>query len=211
MLITINKHNQHLYQREMVKMYQLRKKVFIDTLGWELDPQNGMEIDQFDTEDAHYIIDLLPTGEVSACVRLLPTQKPYLLKDVFPFLVEDGEVACSEHIWEATRFCADPESTTKEMTSILLAAMHELAFHLNISHYVSVIDIRVERIIKLSGWLPKRLGSVHTNASGKIVSNELTVSPLSYRRLLANCANPTACFIQNINELEQAYKVVEAA
>lgn len=49
-----------------------RQKVFIETLGWELDSTNGEELDQFDRDDTVYVIAQDEQGRINGCARLLP-------------------------------------------------------------------------------------------------------------------------------------------
>lgn len=64
-----------------------RHKVFVEMLGWELQTQNGVELDQFDRPDTLYVITQDEQGRVNGCARLLPTHRPYLLGEVFPQLL----------------------------------------------------------------------------------------------------------------------------
>ena len=55
------------------KTAQYRYKVFIETLGWELQTKNGEELDQFDRPDTLYVVAQDDVGNVNGCARLLPT------------------------------------------------------------------------------------------------------------------------------------------
>ncbi|TAH34796.1 MAG: conjugal transfer protein TraI [Alphaproteobacteria bacterium] len=138
-------------------MHYLRYRVFRRRLEWPVSNFSCMEHDQFDTEDAVYIVHIDEKDNVDACTRLLPTTKPNLLADVYPHLV-DGEVPKADDIWETTRFCADYETAPANITGLLVAAMLEYGIQLGLRHYVSVSDIRIEPLLRRAGWNPQRLG-----------------------------------------------------
>jgi acyl homoserine lactone synthase len=97
-------------------------------------------------------------GDVDACSRLLPTNGPYLLGDVFGDLIQDIEKPHSPLVWETSRFCADRRTAPKNIVGQLVAAMLEFGLAHEITNYVSVSDIRIEPLLHRSGWHPQRIG-----------------------------------------------------
>lgn len=88
----------------MEKVWRLRHQVFVEEKGWEaIRRQDGREIDQFDSDRAVHIL-YIQEGEVLGYSRMLPTDGPHLLSDVYPQLC-DGDIPRSPHMWEWTRFC----------------------------------------------------------------------------------------------------------
>lgn len=145
-----------------LSMHRLRHRVFIEELKWPLGPirsVNGMEYDQFDISSAHYIVRINEEGEVDACTRLLPTSGPYLLGDIFGDLISTIQRPSSNMIWETSRFCADRKTAPKNIVGLLVAAMLEFGLTRNITNYVSVSDIRIEPLLRRSGWTPQRIGN----------------------------------------------------
>ncbi|MGV1681671.1 acyl-homoserine-lactone synthase [Sphingopyxis sp. NJF-3] len=68
-------------------MYAARKKVFIDLLKWDVPALAGQyELDQYDNEQARYLILLDSEGHHRASARLLPTESPHLLGELYPWL-----------------------------------------------------------------------------------------------------------------------------
>ncbi|MDD9920659.1 MAG: conjugal transfer protein TraI [Alphaproteobacteria bacterium] len=162
-MIVVGKENMHLHRESILSMHALRKRVFIDKLNWPVGTgitvRNGMEIDDFDTVNAYYIISHGQDGEVNACQRLIPTVFPYLLGEKFGDWV-DGKMPSSSDIWEVSRFAADTDKvdTPKNIIGALIAAMLEYGVARDFAHYVSISDVRIEPLLKRAGWDPKRLG-----------------------------------------------------
>src|SRR5690242_6135136 len=79
--------NRAQHEKLCDSMFRDRKAVFIDRLGWNLQTIDGnREIDQFDTPDAVYVVEANAEQRHLASLRLLPTTKPHLMSEVFPFL-----------------------------------------------------------------------------------------------------------------------------
>ena len=87
-----------------VRLLRYRYRVFVEKLRWDVPSQNGMEFDQFDRSDTVHVIGRDAEGRIGGCCRLLPTSKPYLLKEVFPELMAPGTLPASPTTWELSRF-----------------------------------------------------------------------------------------------------------
>ena len=65
-------------------MFEDRKRVFVDLLGWDVPVLDGrFELDQFDNEAATYIIIADEAGDHLGSARLLPTDRPHILGTLF--------------------------------------------------------------------------------------------------------------------------------
>lgn len=103
MIIFINRDNREEHRELVNEMFRLRKSVFIDALGWDLKVVNGdMEIDEFDTEDASYLICTEDKKRCLGSMRLIPTMRPHLMSEVLPYMCR-GDILRGEKIWESTR------------------------------------------------------------------------------------------------------------
>jgi acyl homoserine lactone synthase len=70
---------------------QYRHEIFVKQLGWRLPmADDEFERDQYDRDDTVYVVGREESGSICGCARLLPTTQPYLLKDLFPFLLAEG-------------------------------------------------------------------------------------------------------------------------
>lgn len=149
-------------------MYELRHEVFVKRLGWKLNCPEGLEIDQFDHEDAVYLVMTNDQGQAIACARLLPTLKPNLIMDVFPFLIDGGRLPISRTTWEITRFAVDHRrerlgslAEGANPAAMLYCAIFEFAYRAGLEQMVSVSDRRMERIIRRFGGMMERTGRVY--------------------------------------------------
>ncbi|WP_197329309.1 acyl-homoserine-lactone synthase [Ralstonia syzygii] len=85
-----------------------RHQIFVGQLGWQLPMADGMfERDQYDRDDTVYVVARDANGTICGCARLLPTTRPYPLKDVFaPLLMKGMPAPESPGVWELSRFAA---------------------------------------------------------------------------------------------------------
>lgn len=96
---------QALSDRVFRSMFEERKRVFVDLLGWDIPVLAGRyEIDQFDDDEATYIVVTDGTGEHCGSARLLRTDRPHILDTIFPYLCDDIPPA-GPRVREITRFC----------------------------------------------------------------------------------------------------------
>lgn len=143
-------------------MYAARKQVFIDLLKWDLPVLAGaFEVDQFDNLDAEYLIMLDPEeGRHRASTRLLQTDRPHLLADLYPFLC-DGPPPMGSTVREITRFCLDRHQTALERRSArnqLVTALAEHALLTGITDYTGVAELSWFMQILRFGWQCVPLG-----------------------------------------------------
>jgi acyl-homoserine lactone synthase len=114
MMEPVSRENAHLYGPELEQMFRMRHRVFVERLRWEaLRKSDGVEKDQFDTDDAIYLL-LMDEGVVVGGHRLLPTLKPHLFSELFPHLCDVRGVQRDAQTYELNRTCVDlvslPES-----------------------------------------------------------------------------------------------------
>jgi acyl homoserine lactone synthase len=175
--------------RRLEGMFRLRHEVFKERLDWEVGSQNGRERDMFDDLDPVYIV-CEEEGDVLGSWRLLPTTKPYMLKDVFPELLYGMPAPEAPDVWEISRFAVskrvtgnDSLGTIKKVTNLLLEQLFAFAAQRRISRIVAVADVRFERILKRSGLLTHRYGPPLQIGITRAISGYADVTDLNLRRL----------------------------
>ena len=132
--------------RMLEDVARYRHKVFVETLGWDLLTEEGQERDQFDREDTLYLAARDAGQHIVGTARLLPTDRPYLLGDVFPQLLGGLPLPCDPRIWELSRFAAVDFAATQgnalhQFSSPVAVALLEEALAIARRHGVERIII----------------------------------------------------------------------
>lgn len=150
-----------------VQVATYRHRVFVDHLGWSLQTDNGLELDQFDRLDTVYVVAQNDEGQVFGCARLLPTTRPYLLGELFPQLLNGLPPPCSPDVWELSRFSAVDfigNATTaigrfsSEVGIRLLQESLACAAARGARRVITVSPIGVERLLRAAGFTAHRAG-----------------------------------------------------
>ena len=144
-----------------------RHKVFVETLGWDLLTEEGKERDQFDRDDTLYLAARDVGQNIVGTARLLPTDRPYLLGDVFPQLLGGEPVPCDPRIWELSRFAAVDFAATQgnalhQFSSPVAVALLEeslaIARRSGVERIITVSPLGVERLLRREGFRAHRAG-----------------------------------------------------
>lgn len=172
----------------LADMFAARKRVFVDLLGWELPILDGrFEVDQFDDTKAAYVL-LRDNGlGHRGSARLLQTEEPHILGDLFPSLCA-GPVPRGPHVREITRFCIDPglaRSEQREARNELVSAIALHAAQTGIKSYTAVAGLAWFRQISRFGWDCRALGEPRKIDSEVLVGLEITIRTDTVSRLAA--------------------------
>lgn len=155
-----------------------RYEVFVNRLGWPLDCPVGQEQDQFDRVDTEYVLARQDDGSICGCARLLPTDRPYLLGEVFPLLMHGQPLPADATVWEVSRFAtwASPSSGASDRinattngngldteddlmrTRLLAHAVLERAAELGAKRLITVSPYGMERLLRRVGVDARRSG-----------------------------------------------------
>ncbi len=153
-----------LNETTMQQMYRLRHTVFHDRLGWEVTSDDGMEYDEFDNANSVYVLVRGNDDGLEACWRLLPTNGPYMLKDVFPQLLAGQPAPQRSDVWELSRFAmveGNANAAGFGLSNIpvrMVQAAVRFAHENGIERYVSVTSVAIERMFRKLGVHVERLG-----------------------------------------------------
>lgn len=116
----------HQFQDAFASQARLRFRVFVHQRGLEHSHYDGLEYDEFDTPSAVYLVWRDRNLVVRGLVRLLRTDRPYMLKSYWPWLVTAGVLPEAPDLWEMTRVCVDrtvePELRKTILPELLTAA-----------------------------------------------------------------------------------------
>jgi acyl homoserine lactone synthase len=157
-----------LFSADMLdSMFRLRTTVFSDRLGWDVDCVGGREIDRFDDLDPTYMVvrDRVQPNIALGCWRLLPSTGPYMLRDVFPELL-DGRCAPDDpRVWEISRYAIAASGQAAglgfgfgEISVAMWRRLFRFSREAGIDAFVGVTSIAVERMVRKLGLGFHRLG-----------------------------------------------------
>lgn len=165
-LVTFTQENSVGSEKMVDAIFRLRHDTFIKRLDWEIPSKNGRERDAFDNLLPFHIAvhDANDGGSVKGCWRALPTTGEYMLKDVFPELLQ-GEAAPEEAgVWEISRFAVrkgQGERTKGHFTDVtldLVASFYSFAMDNKVKSYVTVTTVGCERLLRQLGVNVRRMG-----------------------------------------------------
>ena len=158
----VDRSNRGAYRDELEQHFRLRHEIYVGERGWyDLDRPDGREVDAFDTEDAVYLLGILPGHGVVAGSRLVPSLQPHLMSDVFPQLAPHGVLRAND-IFEWTRIFVVPALRRRGSpcvaAGIVYCAIIEFCLLKDIRQLSIVCETYwVDRLAKL-GWNPRPLG-----------------------------------------------------
>jgi N-acyl-L-homoserine lactone synthetase len=169
-------------------MFRARKEVFVDLLKWDLPVlAEEFEVDQFD-RDAEYLILLEEGVRHRASTRLLRTDQPHLLGDLYPHLCA-GPVPASPTIREITRFCLDRHQRTAERRSArnqLVTALAEHALATGITAYTGVAELDWFEQIRRFGWACEALGQPVIHKKRRLIALHIRIDDHTIDHLQAS-------------------------
>ncbi|WP_034161476.1 acyl-homoserine-lactone synthase [Sphingomonas sp. ERG5] len=184
-------------------MFEARKRVFVDLLGWDVPVQAGRyEIDQFDTPDALYIVITDAGGGHRASVRLLPTTRPHILDTMFAELC-DGPAPSGPAIFEITRFCLERRLAARDRRTTrdeLISALARFAAAHGITRYTGVAGPGwIEQILRF-GWRARLLGQQRTIGGSRLGAVEIAIDADTPRLLERAGICGTLVFAREISD-----------
>ena len=171
MIYLVDRRNRDAFETQLEEMYRQRHRVYVDKRGWKaLARPDGREIDQFDNAEAVYLMKLAENGSVEGAVRLIPTNKPHLMRDVFAHVVTSGAIPNDEKIYEMTRCYVSEAVTDKRERTMaageLLAAQLEYGLAKGLTDYSVVSDMYFLPIMLALGDGVNKLGEPYEYGEG---------------------------------------------
>ena len=161
----VQRDNRHLYESYFDPYFRLRHDIYVKQRKWmALDRPDGLEKDQFDTDDAVYLF-CIDGGQLIGAMRALPTLMPTLMSDIFPYLNIRGPIR-RQDVFELSRVFVIPERRGEHagprVEMLLLTAITEYGISIGLTGFSIVLESwwlpRFERI----GWKAQPLGMPQT-------------------------------------------------
>jgi len=173
------KSSHRLHSHDLNFIFKLRKFVFHDRLGWQVNCFDGMEYDAFDDDTAQYLTVKKDDVVVATC-RIISTLRPTMLQSIFPQLLRGEVFVESPAVYEISRLAsAGNVSTTSGIMPIVLRGLRQHAKQNKIEQYVFVTTTSIERMLRRYHLEIGRFGDgVVTEISG-VPSVALKLNPSS--------------------------------
>jgi acyl-homoserine lactone synthase len=170
--------NRAQFNMQLDSMFEDRKNVFVDVLRWDLQLTKGrLEIDQFDDDHAVYLLISDPSGNHMGSIRLLRTDRPHILGDIFPYLCA-GEIPKQHKAMEITRLCLCPSLPALVRLRIrnrLISGMVDYALFHGIKTFTGIVTERFLSQVLVMGWRCEPLGAPQMVCGTKIVAFRIDV------------------------------------
>ncbi len=170
--VTFDLSSMHQHGTAFWEFLKLRKRFFVDTLGWDIPHNNDVEMDQYDTPVAHYSI-VLRDGQVVGGARVMPTTSvwgshSYMLRDAWlgkladiPPQVIDSEIR-TPAVWECTRLVVSDELQTQaersECLALILDGVVQVARRNGADRLISLSPVTMTRVLRQIGHAANRIG-----------------------------------------------------
>jgi acyl-homoserine lactone synthase len=187
MVFIVTAENRHCFESDLLEMYQQRRRVFVEGLGWPLPLNGAMELDQYDGEDVIYLLvkdDL--NARLRASVRLLRTDRPHPLLDLFHGLCDAG-VPRGPKVREISRFCTCPGvHSRRERLALLweiICASLETAFLFDFEQLTFVANRALRPLALNCGWEALSLGSTQPDRHDEVTAIAADVTRAGLRRV----------------------------
>jgi len=173
----------HRFGDALVSQYRLRHRAFTERQEYQTFTLRGLEYDRYDTPASTYLLWRDEENIVRGSSRLNPTDRPYMLGELWPEMVTRKPLPSSWSVWEGTRFCVDKEfgdaALRRRIISELVCSYLEYGLLLRMTSIVGVMPPLIWRSVFIkSGWNVEYLGEMTTFQDGsKVIAGELAVSP----------------------------------
>jgi len=187
MVFIVNAENRRWFAQDLLEMYQQRRRVFVEGLGWPLPLAGTMELDQYDADDVIYLLVKDDLGaRLRASVRLLRTDRPHPLLDLFRGLCDAG-VPHGPDVWEISRFCTSPAVTNRRDRLALLweiiCASLETALLFDIERLTFVANRALRPLALHCGWEAAALGATQPDRHDEVTAIAAEVTRAGLRRV----------------------------
>ncbi len=162
------------------EMHMERKRCFVDELGWELDTQNGLEVDQFDHSQTEYVI-VHEGGIHAASLRLHNNKASSSLMSA----ISQEKYESHGDVWELSRFISSNFSFSTSEYILIVAAFYRLA-ELNAPKVHATLNTSTARLFRMLGIeirIANEFPCKLDNCKNYVIKTDLAAFERFYRRV----------------------------
>jgi acyl-homoserine lactone synthase len=158
MIRVIDRTNCHQYIRTLDQHFRLRHEIFVKERGWKDFERNGIyEKDQYDNDNATYLISIDDQENVVGSFRLYPTVLPHMLSEQFSALIE-GAVLQRIDILEMTRLAICRNQRGTHTYFELFLALQEYCLEQGVSGATNLVRTHRIPVVQKAGMNITPLG-----------------------------------------------------
>ncbi len=181
MIIGFTQVTAYHYQDVLQSMHALRYRAFTMRRGYSTPTWQSMEYDLYDNLSSVYLVWRDQQHVVRGCCRLAPTDRAYMIRDLWPDMITEIELPHSPFVWEASRLCVDhtlPAELRRNIINELVCAYQQICLLNGIKYMIGVMAPEVwQRVFSAAGWEIERIGPEYVLDSGEtIVAGKMNVS-----------------------------------
>ncbi len=174
--ITFDLLNMHQHGAAFYDYLRMRKRVFVDELGWDIPHNDFVEMDQYDNPMTHYSL-VVRDGRVMGGARALSTMAEWngagcMLNDVLegklptiPKSVIDGPIR-TPLVWECSRLVMAEDigsaEERAECLSLIVDGLADMARSQGASELISLTRLPLLRALRQLGWACDRIGQPYS-------------------------------------------------
>jgi acyl homoserine lactone synthase len=175
--ITFNLAQVHQHGSSFYDFLGLRKRFFVDELGWDIPHDSDVEMDQYDNPQAHYSL-VLRDGEVIGGARAMSTtakwgSHTYMLRDAVKGKLIDippevlGKDIAQPDVWECTRLVMSHDVKThaerSTCLSLIVGGLVDVAAREGAAQLISLSPLALMRALRQLGFGAERVGEPYVN------------------------------------------------
>ena len=215
MLHVVTSENRALYEREIAEFYRIRKAVFIDELGWSIPSTDGLEIDQYDDEQAVYGFSFDTRHQLTMGCRYRPTDDRSLLMDVFPHALAPGtEDPTGPGVWEITRgICLEAGGArhNQRRRACQMITPLELTRATGGTKCLAFAEVRLLPLFIQMGWRVRLLGDPIDFGQGTGIAFEIDASDFAIAKIRRDFDLPDQGYIKLLPDPSDKRSIHERA
>jgi acyl-homoserine lactone synthase len=177
----VERSNASRYVKELAEYHRWRHLIYVEERGWsELRQSDGLERDQYDTDAATHLI-AIEDGAVVGGSRMIPMTEATLLSEVFPHLVERGEVPRDAKTIDWTRMFVVPArrrgSSGRSVAGALFTGVMEYCLAIGAERVGGVMETFWLPRWQQFGWTTRPLGLPQAIAGSMTLAAYMDVTP----------------------------------
>jgi len=200
------------------EQHRLRHECIVQRQAWNVPTIRNMEYDQYDNPAAYYLVWRDADGKARGSSRLYPTDRPYMLEEIFPDLVSNVPLPKNSEVWEGSRFCVDSSLSPrmrKRIIQEIVVGYLEFGLAQGITGIVGVMfPAYCRNIFIRNGWDIEWLGEPGRTREGhRIVAGLLHVSEDVLRKVRRTTGiyETVINYGENVPSYDERIRVLRAA